>query len=91
MTSALLAGRIELPVEMSRKEKGQLTAEISAEIRSDRPCQRDAVQFLWRYQMRGDNLTIVKPQLGYAIEVQFKEMHPVSSPVPNAAGAARGK
>jgi hypothetical protein len=41
--------------------------------------------------MGGDNLTIIKPQLRYAIEVQFIEMHPVSSPVPNAAGTARGE
>lgn len=76
---------------MSRKETCQLTAEIFAEICSDRPCQRDAVQFLWRCQMRGDNLTIIKPQLGYAIEVEFKEMHPVSAPVPSAIDAARGE
>jgi hypothetical protein len=60
-----------------------------AEICSDRLCERHAVQLLRRCQMRGDNLTIIKPQLGHAIEVQFKEMHPVSSPVPNAASAAR--
>ena len=71
---------------MYRKETGRLTAEISAEIRSDRPRQRDALQFLRQCRMRGDDLTIIKPQLGYAIEVQLKEMHPVSSPVPSATG-----
>ncbi|CAB3787593.1 hypothetical protein LMG28690_02476 [Paraburkholderia caffeinilytica] len=29
--------------------------------------------------MRGDDLAIIKSQLGYAIEVQFKEMHPISA------------
>jgi hypothetical protein len=67
-----------------------LTAEIFAEIRRDRLSQRDVVQFLRRCQTRGDNFTIVEPKLGHAIEVQFKEVHLVSSPVPGAADGARG-
>jgi hypothetical protein len=52
------------PVEMSRKKKSRLIAGISAEIGSDRLGHRDAVQFLLRHQPRGNNFTIIEPQLG---------------------------
>ncbi len=64
---ALLAIGSGLPMKLVRRYlfvRGyKLTAEISGEIRSDCLRHRDAVQFLWRRQMRGDNFTIIKPQL----------------------------
>jgi transposase len=62
-----------------------------AEICGDRPGQRHAGQLLRRHQARGDDLAVVEPQLGQLIQTQFEEMHAVWSPVPDAAGGARGE
>ena len=62
-----------------------------AEVCGDRAGQRHAGQLVRQYQARGDDLAVVEPQLGQLIQPQFEEVHSVWSPVPDAAGGARGE
>ena len=62
-----------------------------AEVCGDRAGQRHAGQLVRQHQARGDDLAVVEPQLGQLIQPQFEEVHSVWSPVPDAAGGARGE
>ena len=61
-----------------------------AKIGGDRFGQRRAAQLGGRYQPSADDLSVVEPQFGQLLQPQFKEMHSVDAPVPDAAGGARG-
>jgi hypothetical protein len=63
----------------------------AVEICGDRPSQRHAGQLLRRHQAGGDDLAVVEPQLGQLIQPQFEEVYAVRSPIPDAAGRARGE
>src|SRR6266536_2601383 len=57
-----------------------------AEIGGGWSGQHHPPQLFRRCQPCCDDLTVVEPQWGQLLQPQLKEMYPVASPVPNAAG-----
>jgi hypothetical protein len=72
------------PPDSERRLQMAVAHRCPTEIGDDGSGQRHVVQLTWRYQPRSDNFAVIELQFGRAAQPQFKEMHPVSSSIPDA-------